>query len=201
MALVKSRNHSDWKKCLGPSSPTVDPLLPNPPVSQHVPKHHIHVSLMPPGTLTPTTSPDSLSQCFTTLSVKTFFLTSNLNFPLHNSRPPPLIIPLVARQKRWTPPHQASFEVIAEGNEVFLTSPDYTIPVPPASPHQICPLGPLLPSHGHAPAPQPPCHVGSSTAHSPRGALTRLPPRSTRPGSAGRPRWAAGRGVVRWWDS
>ena len=41
-----------------------------------------------------TTSLSSLFQCLTTLSVKKFFLISNLNLPWHNLRPLPLVLSL-----------------------------------------------------------------------------------------------------------
>jgi len=46
-----------------------------------------------------TTSLGSLFQCFTTLSVKKFFLISNLNLPWHNLRPFPLILSPVRRDQ------------------------------------------------------------------------------------------------------
>ncbi|KAK4829075.1 hypothetical protein QYF61_002019, partial [Mycteria americana] len=49
-----------------------------------------------------TTSLGSLLQCLTTLSVKTFFLISNLNLPWHNLRPFPLVLWLVTWEKRPT---------------------------------------------------------------------------------------------------
>ncbi|XP_068267934.1 protein EOLA1-like [Nyctibius grandis] len=50
-----------------------------------------------------TTSLGSLFQCLTTLSRKKFFLISNLNLPLHNLRPLPLVLSLVTWEKRQTP--------------------------------------------------------------------------------------------------
>ncbi|KAK4829616.1 LOW QUALITY PROTEIN: hypothetical protein QYF61_005743 [Mycteria americana] len=50
-----------------------------------------------------TTSLGSLFQCLTTLLVKTFFLTSNLNLPWRNLRPFPLVLSLVNWEKRLTP--------------------------------------------------------------------------------------------------
>ena len=50
-----------------------------------------------------TTSLRSLFQCLTTLSVKKFFLISNLNLPWCNLRPFPLILSPVTSEKRPTP--------------------------------------------------------------------------------------------------
>ena len=49
-----------------------------------------------------TTSLGTLFQCLTTLSVKTFFLISNLNLPWFNLRPFPLILSPVTSEKRPT---------------------------------------------------------------------------------------------------
>ena len=49
-----------------------------------------------------TTFLGSLFQCLTTLSVKKFFLISNLNLPWCNLRPLPLILSLVTWEKRPT---------------------------------------------------------------------------------------------------
>ncbi|KAK4812358.1 LOW QUALITY PROTEIN: hypothetical protein QYF61_018808 [Mycteria americana] len=51
-----------------------------------------------------TTSLGSLFQCLTTLLMKKFFLTSNLNLPWCNLRPFPLVLWLVTWEKRPTPP-------------------------------------------------------------------------------------------------
>ncbi|KAK4821778.1 LOW QUALITY PROTEIN: hypothetical protein QYF61_000839 [Mycteria americana] len=50
-----------------------------------------------------TASLGSLFQCLTTLSVKKFFLISNLNLPWCNLRPFPLVLSLVTWDKRPTP--------------------------------------------------------------------------------------------------
>ena len=50
-----------------------------------------------------TTSQNSLFQCLTTLSVKKFFLISNLNLPWCNLRPLPLVLSLVTWVKRPAP--------------------------------------------------------------------------------------------------
>ncbi|KAK4823315.1 hypothetical protein QYF61_000917 [Mycteria americana] len=50
-----------------------------------------------------TTSLGSLFQCLTTVSVKEFFLISNLNLPWRNLRPFPLVLSLVTWEKRPTP--------------------------------------------------------------------------------------------------
>jgi len=51
----------------------------------------------------PTTSLGSLFQCLTTLSVKTFFLISNLNLPRRSLRPLPLVLSLVTWERRPAP--------------------------------------------------------------------------------------------------
>ncbi|KAK4810503.1 hypothetical protein QYF61_004283 [Mycteria americana] len=93
-SLVSS-DRTRWKRPLRSSSPTVNPTPPC--LLNHVLKRHIYTD----GDST--TSLGSLFQCLTTLSVKKFFLISNLNLPWHNLRPFPLILSLVTWEKRPTP--------------------------------------------------------------------------------------------------
>ena len=51
----------------------------------------------------PTTSLGSPFQCLTTLSVKKSFLIANLNLPLHNLRPFPLVLSPVTNENRPAP--------------------------------------------------------------------------------------------------
>ncbi|KAK4807471.1 hypothetical protein QYF61_008239 [Mycteria americana] len=67
-----------------------------------------------------TTSLGSLFQCLTTLSVKKFFLMSNLNLPWRNWRPFPLILSLVTWEKRPTPPLDS---LLSESDEVSPQPP------------------------------------------------------------------------------
>ncbi|KAK4828029.1 LOW QUALITY PROTEIN: hypothetical protein QYF61_022806 [Mycteria americana] len=79
-----------------------------------------------------TTSLGSLLQGLTTLSVKTFFLISSVNLPWCNLRLFSLVPLLVTREKRPTP----------------------TLLQPPFRACSLDPSPALLPSSGHAPAPQ-----------------------------------------------
>ncbi|KAK4827080.1 hypothetical protein QYF61_014182 [Mycteria americana] len=71
-----------------------------------------------------TTSLGSLFQWLATLSVKNFFLISNLNLPWHNLRPFPFVLSLVTWEKRPTPTSlQPPFRVVTEAiwiKTVFL---------------------------------------------------------------------------------
>ncbi|KAK4822235.1 hypothetical protein QYF61_011876 [Mycteria americana] len=83
-----------------------------------------------------TTSLGSLFQCLTTLSVKKFFLTSNLNLPWLNLRPFPLVLLLVPWEKRLdTHLTTTSFQVVVESNKVspqhpFLQAKQPQLPQP-----------------------------------------------------------------------
>jgi len=65
------------------------------------------------------TSLGSLFQCFTTLSVKKFFLISNLNLPWHNLRPLLLVLLLATWEKRPTP----SSHVVVDSDKVSSQLP------------------------------------------------------------------------------
>jgi len=67
-----------------------------------------------------TTSLGSLSQCLTTLSVKKFFLISNLNLPWCNLRPLPLSCYLEKETDSHLPT-TSSFWVVVESNNVSLS--------------------------------------------------------------------------------
>ena len=70
-----------------------------------------------------TTSLGSLFQCLTTVSVKKFFLISNLNFPWHNLRPLPLILSLVTWDHR-PPPASLQLPVLSDnkGNATTISN-------------------------------------------------------------------------------
>ena len=71
-----------------------------------------------------TTSLGSLSNDLTTLSVKKFFLISNLNLPWCNLRPFPLVLLLVTWENRLRhPPATTSFQVVVESNKVSPEPP------------------------------------------------------------------------------
>ena len=81
-------------------------ILPNSnsPQLNHIPEHHIQTVFKHIRDGDSTTSLGSLFQCLTTLSVKKFFLISNLNLPWCNLRPFPLVLSPVTSEKRPTPP-------------------------------------------------------------------------------------------------
>ncbi|KAK4824091.1 hypothetical protein QYF61_010602 [Mycteria americana] len=101
-----------------------------------------------------TTSLGSLFQCLTTLSVKKFFLISNLNLPWHNLRPFPLVLSLVTWEKRPTPTSlQPTFRL---NNPSSLSR----------SSQDLC-SRPFTSFVGHTPAPQClSCSEGPKTEHS-----------------------------------
>ncbi|KAK4824542.1 LOW QUALITY PROTEIN: hypothetical protein QYF61_016146, partial [Mycteria americana] len=70
-----------------------------------------------------TTSLGSLFQCLTTLSVKKFFLISNLNLAWHNLRPFPLILSLVTWEKRPTPTSLPNLLSVVESDKVSPEPP------------------------------------------------------------------------------
>ncbi|KAK4826673.1 LOW QUALITY PROTEIN: hypothetical protein QYF61_010682 [Mycteria americana] len=109
-----------WKRPLRLSSPTVNLALPSPPLN-YGPKHHIYTSLKyPQGYFNSTTSLGSLFQCLIILSIKKFFLISNLNLPWHNLRPLPLSLSL---RRRDRPPPLYNLLSAVEGDKVSPQPP------------------------------------------------------------------------------
>jgi len=88
-----SQNHYGWKRPLRSPSPTLSPCT-------------LTISLSATSPLflntSTTTSLGSLCQCLTTLSEKICFLISNLNLPLHNLRPLPLILLMLMDATIWS---------------------------------------------------------------------------------------------------
>ncbi|KAK4813337.1 hypothetical protein QYF61_026500 [Mycteria americana] len=82
-------NFPSWKRPLRSPSPTVNLALPSPSLN-HIPKHHIYTSFKHLQGCDSTLG--SLYQCLATLSVKKFFLISNLNLPWRNLRPFSLVL-------------------------------------------------------------------------------------------------------------
>lgn len=66
-----------------------------------------------------TTSLDSPLQCLITPSVKKFFLVLNLNLPWWSSRLCPLVLSLIAWQKRPNPPATTSFHLVVEKDNII----------------------------------------------------------------------------------
>ncbi|KAK4831211.1 hypothetical protein QYF61_016048 [Mycteria americana] len=105
---------------LGSSSLTVSPTPPC--LLNHVLKCHIYMFFNSSRDGDFTTSLDTLFQCLTTLSVKKFFLISNLNLPWCNLRPPPLVLSLVTWEKRLTPTSlQPPFRMIRSPLSLFFS--------------------------------------------------------------------------------
>ena len=120
-----------------------------------------------------TTSLGSLFQCLATLSVKKFFLITNLNLPLCNLRPFPLSCCLSAvrrDQPRSHCKHLSGIWRAQQGLPSASSSPDWTAPVPSVSPRKAYSPSPspaFLPFFGPAPAPQCPfCIEVPKTEHS-----------------------------------
>ena len=96
------------KKTFDIMHPTINLTLPSPPLS-HVPKCHIYSLLNTSRDGDSTTSLGSLFQGLITLSVKNFFLISNLNLLWCNFRPFPLVLSLVTWEKRLIPTSLETF--------------------------------------------------------------------------------------------
>ncbi|KAK4825788.1 hypothetical protein QYF61_002372 [Mycteria americana] len=100
---LKKRDEG-WKRPLRSSSPIIILTLPSPPLNHSLSTTSTCL-LNTSREGDSTTSLGSLFQGLATLSVKKFFLISNLNFPWRNLRPSPLVLWLVTWEKRPTDTH------------------------------------------------------------------------------------------------
>ena len=83
----------------------------------------------------------SLCHCLSTLAEKKWFLTQNLNLPWCNLKPLPLILSLLPGRRGQPPPHHNLLSGSCRegwGLPWASSSPDWTIPVPSATPHKTC---------------------------------------------------------------